>query len=337
MNAKRAITTIIVITILAVTGYFIYKFVNKPATTGEVIDNTTPLKRTIINGKISEISTKEISVITESGIETFVISPETRIIDNKNLEVNLTYLVPGIEVGITRRDDIAAGIVIADLPMTVVMSPSSPVGMKFNMEAFVHSIDNDSIKVVIQNTRTGDNYLEKELSLPAGSEYYKKVAFETDLKTASSILDGDNLKVSFISSSETKEFSFTYKGGITANLKVPFLKGSKCGAISLQSRLISASRSSIRASIEEIMIGPTESEAKEGLKTAFPGTIKINRLQFDNGGKDVIIDFSKELFPALSDACVARGLKSQLETIMKQFPSIDSYEFKIDGEAWFKK
>ncbi len=338
MNVKRALTIILIVVILALGGYFVFKIMNKPTNEPGIIQNLPGLKRTIVSGKVISVSSTEIAVSTDVGVEKFNLDEKTQIVDDKGNPANLTYLAPGISVGVTNKDNLADSIVISELPPVIISAPQSltPVNISFNVEGYIHPTG-DGIKVSVQNTRTGEKYLEDDISLPSGLEYYKKFAFVADLKTANDIMDGDNVKISVIQGNDIRNFSFTYKGGMMAKVNIPYLQGSKCGAVVLKSRLINASRSSIRASIEEAMSGPVATETKAGLKTAFPGTIKINRFQFDNDGKDVIIDFSKELLPSLKDDCAARGMKSQLATILKQFPTVTAYEIKVDGNVWFKK
>lgn len=337
MNAKKALTIILIVIILALGGYFVFRIINKPVAQPGIVQVVPGLQRTISSGKVASISQTEIAVATDVGIENFGLDANTKITDDKGDIVDASYLVPGIQVGITNKNKVADTIVISELPSVVISTPSSlnPVEIKFNVEGYVHPMGN-SIKVSVSNTRTAERYLEDDISLPSGLEYYKKFTLTVDLKTASDIMDGDNVKVSVIQADQAKDFVFTYKGGMMASVKVPFLKGSKCGSIVLKPRLIAASRPSVRTTIEEAMLGPVEAEAKEGLKTAFPGMIRINRFQFDNDGKNVIIDFSKELLPSLKDGCAAKGMKSQVETILKEL-SITAYEVKVDGNVWFKK
>ncbi len=150
MNVKRALTIILIVVILALGGYFVFKIMNKPTNEPGIIQNLPGLKRTIVSGKVISVSSTEIAVSTDVGVEKFNLDEKTQIVDDKGNPANLTYLAPGISVGVTNKDNLADSIVISELPPVIISAPQSltPVNISFNVEGYIHPTG-DGIKVSV--------------------------------------------------------------------------------------------------------------------------------------------------------------------------------------------
>lgn len=335
MNAKNILLWFFVIAIIGTAGFFFAKLIFKKAPVAPLVVEVVKKSEFSASGKLLIVSEKSLSVETDRGSESFSFDPSVKIVGPSGVAANKSYLIPGLSVLASGRDGVVSEVKISALPEIVISSPTSlsPVGLDFEVSGF-YKASVDELVVRLVNGRTNTAYFESKLSSGGEIAFYEPFSLKVSLKTAFDVLDKDNLTLLVSSSSAKEERSLIFGAGLTAKVKAPFLKGSACASIAETDRLISAARSSVRSAFEEMIAGPTELESVSGLRSAFPSGTKIRLLRFEN--TFVSVDFSRELLPASENSCFSAGLKAQLAAVLKQFPTVTSYEFRIDGKDWYK-
>lgn len=286
------------------------------------------------SGKLLSFTDNSITVESEKGREVFTVGESTAIIISSGSPADESYLIPGVSVVVSGRDGLASEIKATDLPEIIISAPAafSPIGLNFDLTGF-YKTSAPEVVIRLTNGRTNATYFEKKISPGNKARYYESFSENINLKTAFDVLDKDNLTLSVVSPAGKEVRSLVFSGGLTARIKVPFLNKSSCSSVTESERLISASKSSVRSAMEEMIAGPSESERALGIHSAFPSGTEIRVLRFDNTA--ISVDFSRELSPASINTCLSSGLKAQLTAALKQFPAVSSYEFKIDGQNWY--
>jgi hypothetical protein len=83
--------------------------------------------------------------------------------------------------------------------------------------------------------------------------------------------------------------------------------------------------------INELLNGTTASESKQGFFSSInPGT-KLNSLKIEDGVARV--DFSRNLGEGVGGSCKVSAIRSQIESTLKQFPTVKSVVIAIEGET----
>lgn len=335
MNVKNIFLWLLVVIVIIAAGFLLVKSVFRKSPIAPPAVEVVKKSEFSVSGKLLTASEKTLSVETDRGSESFSFDSSVKIVGPSGEVADRSYLIPGLSVIVSGRDGVASEVKISALPEIIISSPRalSPVGLDFEVSGFYKSSANELV-IRLVNSRTNTAYFEKKVSPKNNSVFYESFSLGVSLKTAFDILDKDNLTLLVSSSSAKEELSLIFGAGLTAKVKTPFLRGSACASIAETDRLISAARSSVRSAFEEMIAGPTELESASGLRSAFPSGTKIRLLRFEN--TFVSVDFSKELLPASENPCSLAGLKAQLAAVLKQFPTVASYEFRIDGKDWYK-
>jgi Sporulation and spore germination/Immunoglobulin-like domain of bacterial spore germination len=86
-----------------------------------------------------------------------------------------------------------------------------------------------------------------------------------------------------------------------------------------------------RAAVEELLKGPTETEIAGGYRTQINMGVKINKLTIENGTAKV--DFDKQIEKGMGGSCRVSAIRSQIETTLKQFPTVKNVIISVDGEV----
>jgi len=125
--------------------------------------------------------------------------------------------------------------------------------------------------------------------------------------------------------------------GETTTVKVYFPNSAKdpdfldCGKVFVVERTIPKTQAVARAALEELLKGPTASENADGYITSINEGVKIQRLVVEDGVAKV--DFSDELDYQVGGSCRIQSIYSQIETTLKQFPTVKEVEISINGET----
>jgi len=96
-------------------------------------------------------------------------------------------------------------------------------------------------------------------------------------------------------------------------------------------RVVTRSRTPVRAAIEHLLAGPTRAEQAQGYFSSIPAGVSIQR--FVQRGSRVEVDLSEELEAGAGGSCHALAVRSQIENTVLQFSNVDSVVISIDGRG----
>ena len=86
-----------------------------------------------------------------------------------------------------------------------------------------------------------------------------------------------------------------------------------------------------RASLEELLRGPTEKEKEKGFFTNINLGVKIQKLTIENGIAKV--DFDEQMEFQMGGSCRVTAIRAQIIQTLKQFPTIKDVVISVDGRA----
>jgi hypothetical protein len=123
-------------------------------------------------------------------------------------------------------------------------------------------------------------------------------------------------------------------GGETSTVKLYFIKASDsntCKPSSFTERVIPKTQAIARATLEELLKGPTSSEVMGGFSTIINPGVKIQSLTIDDKGV-ARADFSQEL-ESTGGSCRVTAIRAEITQTLKQFSTIKNVIISINGEA----
>jgi len=86
-----------------------------------------------------------------------------------------------------------------------------------------------------------------------------------------------------------------------------------------------------RIAMLELLKGPTDADKKEGFFTSINKGVRIQKLTIEEGVANV--DFSNDIEKAVGGSCRVTSIRAQIETTLKQFPSVTSVIISVDGRT----
>lgn len=104
-----------------------------------------------------------------------------------------------------------------------------------------------------------------------------------------------------------------------------------CSKVFATKRTIIKTQAIGRATLEELLKGPTSQEVKAGYFTSIPIGIKIQKLTIENGVAK--IDLSKELEYQVGGSCRVGSIIAEITETLKQFPTVQNVIISIDGRT----
>lgn len=317
-------------TVIAAIGLFVFSKTDRSSLpeNNEKSAFSSPSEESVVTrkGKIVSVSVegKEITVESEEGAFSFSIS-KTEITDVSGETVQPEKIALGSEVEAMVLKGEALFLKIISIPDIAVISPKEGniVDLEFKVEGV--ALKKGQICFSLKNRRTGSLYAE---NISSAVDSSGKFSFSMDLSSALDALPGDSLdgEMGICGEDPDVSVSWGYFGGLTSKIKVYFFKGS-CSNLQYAERVVSASRSAVKASLEEMIKGPSVKEAAEGYFTAAPKKAGIRSIDIKSGV--VHIDFYKSILDA--PRCGASALKSQMLRTIGQFP-LDEFVLTIEGE-----
>lgn len=131
---------------------------------------------------------------------------------------------------------------------------------------------------------------------------------------------------------------FTINSTETTQIKVYFAKKSFSGcAIDIKSsdldyfyRTIPKTQAVARASIEELLKGPTQEENSKGYKTDIPDGTYLKSITITNG--EALVDFNGTIENGVT-SCGGGMRIWQIRQTLLQFPTIKTVKFSVDGKT----
>ena len=133
------------------------------------------------------------------------------------------------------------------------------------------------------------------------------------------------------------EIPVKIQGGETSMVKVYFPNSVKdpdfmdCGKVFVVERAIPKTQAVARSALEELLKGPSGLEKTNGYFTNLNSGVEIQRLVIEDGVAKV--DFDEQMGYQVGGSCRIHSIYSQIETTLKQFPTVKEVEISIDGET----
>jgi germination protein M len=112
----------------------------------------------------------------------------------------------------------------------------------------------------------------------------------------------------------------------TSSVAVYFLRD---GKVSPVRRTIPATPAIARATLTELLAGPTDDERAAGLASAIPSGAGLRDISLENGTATVDLDGT---FDDGGGSASMQGRVAQVVATLTRFPTIDRVAFRIDGE-----
>lgn len=108
-------------------------------------------------------------------------------------------------------------------------------------------------------------------------------------------------------------------------------KNTDCRLVNKLSRIIVATKAMARASLEQLIAGPTAEEKTQGSFSNINPATKIQKLYIENGA--AYADFSADLEKGVAGSCNVTTIRSQIESTLLQFNTIKKVVISIDGRT----
>ena len=106
-----------------------------------------------------------------------------------------------------------------------------------------------------------------------------------------------------------------------------------CSAVYPVSRKLAETSAVGRASINELLKGPTAEEKMRGLMTSIPAGVTLKSLVISN--REAKADFSSGL-QITRNACTDGSVRHEIEQTLEQFDTVDAVEINVDGKLFGK-
>jgi len=104
-----------------------------------------------------------------------------------------------------------------------------------------------------------------------------------------------------------------------------------CNLVFPIERRIAKTLSTARASLDELLIGPTDSEKTQGYYTSINPGVKIQKLTITDGVAKV--DFDETLEKAVGGSCRVAAIRAQITQTLEQFSTVQSVVISINGRT----
>lgn len=104
-----------------------------------------------------------------------------------------------------------------------------------------------------------------------------------------------------------------------------------CEKVYPVTREIPATVAVARAAINELLKGPTESEASGGYTTSLAEGVILQSLKIENGVARA--DFSSKLDEGIGGSCRVTSIRAQIEETLKQFATVNGVVLSVDGNV----
>jgi len=86
-----------------------------------------------------------------------------------------------------------------------------------------------------------------------------------------------------------------------------------------------------RATLEQLLVGPTEAEEVNAYVTSINSGVKINSLNIEDGIARV--DFSSEIEKGIGGSCKVTAIRAQITETLKQFPTVKDVVISVNGNV----
>jgi len=121
----------------------------------------------------------------------------------------------------------------------------------------------------------------------------------------------------------------TVKVFFASSVKDP--NSEKCDVTYAVSRTIDQTVAVGRASLNQLLAGPSAIEKSQGYVTAIPEGTQLKSLEIKNGV--AYANFNEKLNQGVGGSCSTDRIRSQIENTLKQFPTVKSVVIQVNGSA----
>lgn len=104
-----------------------------------------------------------------------------------------------------------------------------------------------------------------------------------------------------------------------------------CSKVFAITRKITKTQTTARATLEELLKGPTVKEVSDGYITNINSGVKLNKVTIIDGIAKA--DFDKQLEFQVGGSCRVASISAQITETLKQFPSVQKVIISIDGRS----
>jgi hypothetical protein len=112
--------------------------------------------------------------------------------------------------------------------------------------------------------------------------------------------------------------------------RLGFDGGLDCTLVQPVERVVSSRDSVYRATVEQLLAGPTEAESAAGYSTSLPKGAVLRSVAADAKGT-VIADFSAALGQGVAGSCLVGAIRAQITETLRQFPEVRDVVVAVDG------
>jgi hypothetical protein len=280
---------------------------------------------------------------------TLAIVPETKIVDEKNADADITAIQNGSllegrgesvaqnamivsEIRIVKAPEIVVSIPAKNMPVT---SPLTIEGMAkgtwyFEANLPVEIVDAQRRSLGKKFVTATKDWMSESLVPFAGQLEFQK----PDTKTGYLIFKNDNpsgskenektfeIPIDFQPATMTVNVFFN-----NSNLDPAFL----CDKVFPISREIAWTEGTARAAIEELLKGPSDPERSMNYFSNIDPNVKINDIAIADGTARV--DFSDALGRNTAGSCRVTAIRSQITATLEQFPTVKNVTISINGKV----
>jgi hypothetical protein len=104
-----------------------------------------------------------------------------------------------------------------------------------------------------------------------------------------------------------------------------------CSLVFPVDRLIIKTKTTARASLEQLLQGTTDAEKTQGYFTSLNPGVKINSLTISNGIAKV--DFDQQMEFQMGGSCRVAAIRAQITQTLEQFPTVKDVIISVDGNS----
>lgn len=108
--------------------------------------------------------------------------------------------------------------------------------------------------------------------------------------------------------------------------------GDICISVHPVERQVSSRTHVYRTALEELTVGPSPDEKKEGYTTSLPSGVILRFVAADAEGV-VTADFTSSLERGVAGSCRIQAIREQIEMTLEQFPEVRSVVITVNGEG----
>ena len=364
---KKLIALVIVVVILALGALMAVRFISGEDTwicqNGQWVKHGEPSKPKPasvcgeivgFNGIIKEVDYEKLvsagrMVITMNGIDKeLILMDDVRIVDDSGEITTLANIYKKFEIsgkGSIATDNVinASEIKVDKAPNIIIFEPleNTEIGLPIEITGVARVFENNL------NVRVKDkegNVLGENNVMAASPDMGKFGEFKFKLNYAEPKTDEGYVEAFDYSAKdgtvENLDSVAVRFGTIDAQIIKAFYSSTKkdpagryCSRTYAVDRRIPKTDAPARAALEEMLLGPTNSESRDGYfsSMALSPRIEIQKLVIENGTAKV--DFNNALNMQGGGSCKMLAIRSQIESTLKQFATIKKVEISVDGNV----